>query len=159
VNSTPNISIDLYPTLCEVAGAKLPADYPLDGVSYAKLLTGEQKSLDQEDLFWHFPGYLGAGKGKWRTTPVGSIRSGDWKLLEWFEDGRQELYNVKDDVSEEHNLLGKNADKAKDLHDKLVAWRASIGAKMPTPYTPSAGNAEKPIAKKQGRNKRRSADD
>jgi arylsulfatase A-like enzyme len=159
VNSTPIISIDLYPTLCEIAGAELPGDYELDGVSYAKLLTGEQKSLDRESLFWHFPGYLGAGKGKWRTTPVGSIRSGDWKLLEWFEDGRQELYNMKDDVGEEHDLLGKNADKAKELHDRLFAWRQSVGAKMPAPYTQSADNAEKPTSKKQGRKKRQAAND
>ncbi len=159
VNTTPIISIDLYPTLCEIAGAELPGDYKLDGVSYAKLLTGEQKSLDRESLFWHFPGYLGAGKGKWRTTPVGSIRSGDWKLLEWFEDGRQELYNVKEDESEEHNVIDKNAGVAKDLHGKLAAWRQSIGAKMPTPYTPSADNAEKPPAKKQRKKKRQAAAD
>jgi arylsulfatase A-like enzyme len=159
VNETPIISIDLYPTLCEIAHAKLPADYPLDGVSYAKLLTGEQKTLEREDLFWHFPGYLGAGKGKWRTTPVGAVRSGDWKLLQWFEDGHEELYNLKDDISEEHNLIDKEAAVAKELHDKLAAWRQSIDAKMPTPHTPSSDKADKPTAKKPGRKKRAAAND
>ncbi len=78
-------SVDLYPTLVALAGGKAAADYPLDGTSYVGLLTsGGKGAWDREDLFWHFPGYLGAGKGSWRTTPVGAIRSGDWKLLEFF---------------------------------------------------------------------------
>ena len=130
-NDTPIISVDLYPTLVEVAGAAAPADYPLDGVSYAPLLTGAKKSLDRDAIFWHFPGYLGAGAGKWRTTPVGSVRAGDWKLIEFFEDGRLELYNLKDDIGEQHNVADANPAKVKELQAKLVAWREKVGAKMP----------------------------
>ncbi|MBL7650360.1 MAG: sulfatase-like hydrolase/transferase, partial [Candidatus Hydrogenedentes bacterium] len=102
--STPINSVDLYPTLVELAGGELPADYPLDGVSYASLLK-EQKPLERgKPLFWHFPGYLGATADTWRTTPVSVVRDGDWKLLEYLEDGHLELYNLRDDLSETNNL-------------------------------------------------------
>jgi hypothetical protein len=67
--ATPITSVDLYPTLLEIAGAEPPADYPLDGESYAGLLTGEKQSLERDAIYWHFPGYLGAGEGPrmWRT--------------------------------------------------------------------------------------------
>jgi arylsulfatase A-like enzyme len=129
----PIISVDLYPTLLEVAAAGRPAVYPLDGVSYLKLLTsrGEDR-LDRDAIYWHFPGYLGAGPNAWRTTPAGAIRSGDWKLQEFFEDGRLELYNLRDDLSETNNLAMKLPDKTRELHEKLVAWRKKVGAPMPT---------------------------
>lgn len=132
--SAPIASIDLYPTLLELAGAKPPADYPLDGVSYVPVLTSSGKAtLPRTDLFWHFPGYLGQGMGNWRTTPVGAIRSGDWKLHEFFEDGRLELYNLREDLGEKQNLAATQPEKAKELHRRLVAWRAAIKAPMPTP--------------------------
>lgn len=130
-NDTPINSVDLYPTLIEIAGADAPADYTLDGVSYVPLLTGERQSLDRDAIYWHFPGYLGASTNQWRTTPVGSVRSGDWKLMEYFEGGRLELYNLKDDIGEHHNLAEEEPAKTQALHDKLVAWRESVGARMP----------------------------
>ncbi len=137
VSDAPINSVDLYPTLLEVAQARPPANYPLDGTSYVRLLTsGGREKLDREALYWHFPGYLGAGPGGWRTTPAGAIRAGDWKLLEFFEDGRLELYNLKDDIGEKHNLAAKMSEKVKDLHDRLVAWRKAIQAPMPTPNKP-----------------------
>lgn len=127
------IGVDLYPTLLDVAGVKSPKDYVMDGISYWKLLqNGGKGSLDREALYWHFPGYLGAGEGAWRTTPVGAIRSGDWKLMEFFEDGHLELYNLRDDLSEKNNLATKNPTQTKELHAKLVAWRKQIKAPMPT---------------------------
>lgn len=130
---TPINSVDLYPTLLEIAGAARPADYPLDGTSYLKLLTsGGKATLDRDAIYWHFPGYLGAGVGSWRTTPAGAIRAGDWKLIEFFEDNRLELYNLRDDLSETNNLAAKRPDKAKELHARLVAWRKEVGAPMPT---------------------------
>jgi arylsulfatase A-like enzyme len=131
-NTTPINSVDLYPTLLEIAGAERPHGYTLDGVSYAPLLTGEKKTLDREAIFWHFPGYLGAAGGEWRTTPGAAVRAGDWKLIEYFEDGRQELYNLQDDIGEKHNLATANPEKVKELHGKLAAWQQSVGAKMPT---------------------------
>jgi arylsulfatase A-like enzyme len=133
---TPITSVDLYPTLLDIAGAPRPANYPLDGTSYFKLLTsGGKASLDRDAIYWHFPGYLGAGVGSWRTTPAGVIRAGDWKLIEFFEDGRLELYNLRDDLSETKNLAAKEPDKVNELRAKLVAWRKEVGAPMPTKNT------------------------
>jgi arylsulfatase A-like enzyme len=155
-DATPIISVDFYPTLLELAGADPPADQPLDGVSYAGLLTGEAQSLAREAIYWHFPGYLGAGTGQWRTMPVGTIRSGDWKLLEWFEDGKLELYNLKDDIGEQHNLAAAEAEKARQLHEQLVAWRESVAAPMPAPNEniKEDRGAKDKKGKKKGRRKR-----
>lgn len=130
--AAPITSVDLFPTLLEVAGAPAPPSYPLDGVSYLKLLTsGGKTPLARDAVYWHFPGYLGAGAGSWRTTPAGAIRAGDWKLIEFFEDGRLELYNLRDDLGETNNLAAKLPDKAKELHTNLAAWRKEVGAPMP----------------------------
>jgi arylsulfatase A-like enzyme len=128
----PIISVDLYPTLLELAGGEPPEGQPLDGVSYLGLLkNGGKGRLDRDAIYWHFPGYLGAGPGSWRTTPAGTIRAGEWKLHEFFEDGRLELYNLRDDVGERRNLAGERPEKAKELQAKLAAWRQQVGAKMP----------------------------
>ena len=79
----------------------------------------------------------------------GAVRAGDWKLIEFFEDGKQELYNLKDDIGEEHNLAKENPDKVKELHAKLVAWREKVGAKMPTPNTDDKSDAKQKQAKKE----------
>ncbi len=136
VTDTPIISIDLYPTLLELAGGKPQPGYTLDGVSYVKLLTsGGTADLGREALYWHFPGYLGAGRDQWRTTPAGSVRRGDWKLIEFFEDMHTELYNLKDDIGEKHNQARAKPELARELTEKLHAWRTAIGAKMPTANT------------------------
>jgi arylsulfatase A-like enzyme len=146
----PIISVDLYPTLLEVAGAPPPANYPLDGVSYLSLLTsGGKVKLQRDAIYWHFPGYLGAGENTWRTTPAGAIRSGDWKLIEFFEDNRLELYNLRTDVSERKNLADKSPDKARELHEKLVTWRNQLHAPMPTSNTDRRPPGSAP--KKKGR--------
>jgi arylsulfatase A-like enzyme len=155
-NTTPINSVDLYPTLVEVAGAEKPQDYTLDGVTYAALLTGAKTKFDH-DIFWHFPGYLGSGPGQWRTKPGGSVHSGDYKLIEFFEDGQQELFNLKDDIGEEHNLAKENPEKVKELHAKLLAWREKVGAKMPTPNTVEKSDAKRPQRNKNARKNR--ADD
>jgi arylsulfatase A-like enzyme len=132
----PWISVDLYPTCLELVGGTAPKGQPLDGVSLVSTLTSGGKTAPDREFYWHFPGYLGAGANSWRTTPAGAIRSGDHKLLEFFEDGRRELYNLHDDLGQKNNLADKNPDKAKELHGKLVAWRKAVNAPMPTPNTP-----------------------
>ena len=151
----PINSVDLYPTFLDVAGASKPADYPLDGTSYLRLLTsGGKATLGRDAIYWHFPGYLGAGAGLWRTTPAGAIRSGDYKLIEFFEDNRLELYNLKLDLSETNNLAGRNPEKAGELQQKLLAWRKEIHAPMPTANT---GSEKSSTAKKKKR--KQNADD
>jgi arylsulfatase A-like enzyme len=100
------------------------------------------------------PGYLGAGKNTWRTTPVGVIQSGDWKLMEFFEDGHLELYELASDLVEMKNLASANPDKTAELHTKLKAWRAETGAAMPTPNTgASTDSAKGKGGKKKGKGK------
>jgi arylsulfatase A-like enzyme len=100
-------------------------------------------------LYWHFPGYLGADGGTWRTSPGGAIREGDWKLIEFFEDGRIELYNLRKDIGERINLAATDPEKAKELHDKLAVWREYVGAPMPIvnaairPATDQAGTKKR----------------
>ncbi len=127
--SEPVASIDLFPTLVEAAGGKPKG---VDGVSLATLLKGEAK-LAREALFWHFPGYLEANtkRGTWRTTPAGAIRAGDWKLVEFFETGKVELYDLAGDLGETKDLAPSMPEKAKELREKLAAWRASVNAPMP----------------------------
>ncbi|MES2792953.1 MAG: sulfatase [Planctomycetota bacterium] len=153
VNETPINTVDLYPTLLEITSSKAPADYPLDGHSYAELLTSVGKTTAARDaLYWHFPGYLGAGQNTWRTTPAGAIRSGDWKLIEFFEDNRLELYNLKSDIGERQNLAQAHPEKAAELLKQLKGWRQEIGAQMPTPHTaekaPATGKQKKKRQKK-----------
>jgi arylsulfatase A-like enzyme len=133
-SDVPINSVDLYPTLLELAAADRPADQVLDGTSYLNVLTG-RASADgsRRPLFWHFPGYLGAGGDTWRTLPVGTIRMGDWKIMEFFEDGRLELYNLRDDLGEKRNLATAHPEKTAELHSRLVAWRNELHAPMPTP--------------------------
>jgi len=142
----PINSVDLYPTLLEVSGGR--ARSTLDGTGYLRLLTsGGRERPGRDALYWHFPGYLGAARGNWRTTPAGAIRDGDWKVVEFFETGKVELYNLRDDPGEAHDLAAANPEKAGALHAKLVDWRKHVGARMPTPHTPEPEAARKKRAR------------
>ncbi len=128
---TPGIHVDLLPTLVDLAGGQLPKQ-PLDGVSLVPLFKDAKGSIGRDALYYHFPGYLQGKAGSWRTTPVGVIRQGNFKLMEFHEDGRLELYNLKDDPSEKTNLADKMPEKTRDLRDRLAAWRKDLKAEMPT---------------------------
>lgn len=132
VDDTPVIGIDFYPTLLEVTSARPPV-YSIDGVSLVPILTGSS-DLAVRDLYWHFPAYLEALKGipgPWRTTPAGAVRSGDYKLIEFFEDGVLELYDLRKDPGESTNLVDQLSEKAELLHGSLRNWREKVGADMP----------------------------
>jgi arylsulfatase A-like enzyme len=129
----PAIHVDLFPTFLEIAAAP-PVAQTLDGESLASLFRNPKANLRRDAIFQHFPGYLGSGGDTWRTTPVGVITSGQWKLMEFFEDGRLELYDLQKDLGEKHNLAQQNAAKAVELQAKLSAWRKKVMAPMPTPH-------------------------
>jgi len=124
------IHVDMFPTCLELAGATKPSQ-PLDGISLVPLLKDPATRLGREAIYWHFPGYLEAKSG-WRTTPVGVIRAGDFKLMEFFETGQLELYNLKIDLGEKHNLADSDPEKTRELHARLAKWRQDLNAKMPT---------------------------
>ncbi|MCO6457352.1 MAG: sulfatase [Pirellulaceae bacterium] len=132
VCNVPTIHVDLFPTFLELTGGPRPRQ-TLDGESLAGLFRAPASSLKREAIFQHFPGYLGAGQNTWRTTPVSLIQAGDWKLLEFLEDGRLELYNLADDLGETTNLADKLPERAAELRQRLAAWRAEVGAPMPAP--------------------------
>lgn len=145
----PTIHVDLFPTFLEIAGAAAP-DQVLDGESLVTLMRNPSATLRREAIYQHCPGYLGAGGGTWRTTPVGVIETRDWKLMEFFEDGRLELYRINEDIGERKNLATDMPDKAKELHAKLVAWRKQIDAQMPSANQPKS----QPPATKQKKKKK-----
>ena len=95
--------------------------------------------------------------GSWRTTPGGAIRSGDWKLQEYFEDGHLELYNLKDDLSQTNNLAARLPDKAKELHARLAAWRQAVKAPMPTKNTEQGQPAKDRQGKKGKKQQQKNA--
>ena len=128
--SVPTIHVDVYPTLLEIAKAPKPRQV-LDGQSLVPLLRDSEAKLAREAIYQPFPGYLGSGPGKWRTTPVSTVQAGDWKLMEFLEDGHLELYNLGDDLGESRNLAGAMPEKAAELRLKLLAWRKEVKAPMP----------------------------
>ena len=148
VSDSPINSVDLYPTLQQVTSATVSSDYALDGTSYLSLLIGNGADRPRGPLFWHFPGYLGASNNTWRTTPAGVIRSDAWKLIEFFEDGRLELYNLDDDIGERHDVSSSNQEVVARLHAELQAWRAKVGAPLPAAHMPEGDPPRPERAKK-----------
>ena len=146
----PTIHVDLYPTLVEIAAAQPPPGQPQDGESLVPLFKNPAATLKRGAIFQNFPGYLGAGANTWRTTPVATVISGDWKLMEFMEDKHLELYNLRDDIGETTNLASTQPDQAKTLLAKLHTWQTEIKAPMPTPNTPKTSPAK---GKEKGKNK------
>lgn len=124
----PVTSIDFYPTFLEAAGIEAPEGYSLDGLNLRPLLENPSGSLNREALFWHFPGYP---NNPWRTTPVSVIRSGNWKLMKFYQSGRLELYNLEEDVGETANLSEERPEKRSELHGRLQGWLEKTDAPMP----------------------------
>ena len=143
-SSTPICSVDLFPTLLDVAGAKKTAAQILDGESFLPVIQGDGGTpLKRTDIFWHFPGYLGAGENSYRTTPVSVVRSNNWKLLEFLETGKLELYDVVADVGEKMDQSARRPEVVRDLKVKLDTWRKGIGAPMPGKNIPRANQGKK----------------
>jgi arylsulfatase A-like enzyme len=124
--SAPVQSVDFFPTLLAMAGVKLPGEF--DGVSLVPLLD-QSGTVRRAALYWHYPHY-------WNGTavrPAGAVRAGDWKLIEYYEDMHVELFNLKDDIGETHDLVVAHPDLAAQLRTMLHDWRKSVNAQMPLP--------------------------
>ena len=146
----PTAHVDIFPTFLELGSAPKPR-HALDGESLVKLFRDPAAKLQRDAIFQHFPGYLGSGSGLWRTTPVSLIQMGDWKLMEYHEDGKLELYHLREDIGEKKNLAADMPDKTKELHARLIAWRKETNAPMPAKNDGKASESPK----KKGRGKKK----
>ncbi len=151
VSETPAMTIDIYPTVLELAGVKaLPSQ--VDGVSLAPLLT-KGSPPGRDTLFWHYPHYHPGG-----ATPYSAVRSGNWRLVHFYEDGRDELYDLAADVGEKDELSSRRPEVARELRARLDAWLKSVDAQLPTP-NPDADAAKdsqkKGPAAKKGQSKKK----
>ncbi len=124
--TTPAITMDVYPTLVGMAGLKPGDTQPQDGVSLVEVLKNPATALTRDSLHWHLPHYH-------HSTPASAIRRGDWKLIEFFEDGALELYDLGKDPGEAHNAAASQPALARELQAELAAWRQKVGARMPVP--------------------------
>ena len=119
----PVTSVDFFPTIRAATGGAPPAQ-ELDGVDIAPLLEGGE--VERDAIYWHYPHYH-------HSTPAGAIREGGWKLIEYYEDGRLELFNLSRDPGECHDLASIFPERTFALRDKLAVWRERVDAAMPVP--------------------------
>ena len=144
---TPTHCVDFYPTFATISGATVSAGHPLDGESLLPLWR-QQGEPKKRELFWHMPTYT----TNYGRTPCAVIRQDEWKLIHWFGDyldpqgftpddrpygklvlgPRTELYNLKDDPGETHDLAQVRPQKTRNLLRRLEIWRKDVGAKTPT---------------------------
>jgi arylsulfatase A-like enzyme len=138
VCADPVACFDLLPTLAELVGLALPEGLrrSMDGRSFASLLERPETALPARDLFSHYPHYYPT------TTPVSAVRSGDFKLLEYFEDSHVELFDLAHDPGESRDLSVQEPARAADLRRRLHAWRKEIGAQTPTKNSAHRASAD-----------------
>jgi arylsulfatase A len=129
VCETPVITMDLFPTLLEAAGITSGPDQRLDGISLKPLLA-QTGTPGRDELFWHYPHHQHYQLGG--TTPYGAIHKGDFKLIEFFDDMRVELYDLGKDIGEQRNLAAQMPAKVEELRRRLHEWRKEVGAQMPS---------------------------
>lgn len=137
VSEEPIISTDFYPSILDMAGLPLDPEQHRDGISVAPLVSGKG-SLNRDALYWHFPHYSNHGM----QPPGGAIRSGDYKLLEYFENYSVQLFNLREDIGEQEDLAEAMPEKVSELRGKLRDWRKAVDAQMNQlnpDYNPDAG--------------------
>ncbi len=136
ISDKPTITMDVFPTLLEMTGVPPVASSSTtgasgrDGLSLVPLLRGSG-TISRDELFWHYPHHQHYQLGG--SMPFGAIRSGDFKLIEFYNDMHVELYDLKADLGEQRDLAAVQPDKAKQIRDRLHAWRKEVGAQMPLP--------------------------
>jgi arylsulfatase A len=133
MSPVPATTLDIAATLLDAAGCELPAGHVLDGESLRPVLAGSGPP-PARDLVWHYPHYSNQG-----SRPMGALVAGDGprpgteKLVEHFEDGRLELFDLASDPGERTDLASSRPERAQALHERLVAWRQGVAAAMPRP--------------------------
>ena len=140
------LSMDIYPTLLELAGLPQPKNHILDGVSFASMLLGASEP-DRDTIFFHFPSYIGAG------GPSSAMRKGDYKLIEQFESGTVELYDLSKDIGESKNIAKSQPELTKKLYSELLAWHQTTGAPRPTQLNPNYDPQARPVSGRENRGK------
>ena len=151
VCDTPLTTIDVHPTFVELGRAATPANQPCDGVSLAAVLRDPAATLARDTLHWHLPHYH-------HSTPASAIRQGDWKLIEFFDTNSLELYDLKNDPGEQHNLVTSESARLKAMQTALQAWRQEVNALMPVPnpaYDPAKADQLGKGGEQGGRKKRK----
>lgn len=126
VSDTPVTGTDFYPTMLELAGLSLRPDQHTDGTSVMPLLGG--RAIDDRPLFWHYPHYGNQG-----GEPSSIIRRGVWKLIHYWEDGRDELYQIAEDPAEQRDVAAEHEQTARELRSELDRWLGDTGARIPEP--------------------------
>jgi arylsulfatase A-like enzyme len=127
-SEAPVINTDWLPTLLELTGHPLPADAPIDGVSFASRLLGKKPRTGSRPLFWHFPHYTNQG-----GRPGGAVRDGRWKLIRPYDAPGYELYDLRADPGETRNLAARNPRRVRVLAHALDSWTRSTGAQTNRP--------------------------
>jgi arylsulfatase A len=121
-------NVDFYPTFASAAGAKLDPKQHLDGVSIMPMLKNPKAAVKREELYWHYPldkpHFLGGVSG-------GAVRNGRWKLIEFFETGKLELYDLQTDPGEKTDLSQKQPQRVEEMRQRLSKWRRTVNAKIP----------------------------
>lgn len=138
----PVTGADFYPTLLDFADIPLKPEQHVDGISLKPLFEGE--NLDGRPLFWHYPHYGNQG-----GEPASMIRENEWKLIHYYEDGRQELYNLEADPGEQTDVFSESTDVAERMGDLLQSYLQKVNANMPSEDT----TFDVDLAKKQHQEK------
>jgi arylsulfatase A-like enzyme len=136
VSNVPVTSPDFFPTILEMIGLQEENIDQKDGTSMVPLLKGEQE-LDREAIFWHFPHYSNHGN----QSPGGAVRSGDYKLLEYYENNTVQLFNLAEDPGEQNDLSLKEPVLVNKLRLLLDNWRTKVNAKTMLPNPEYDSNA------------------
>ncbi len=121
----PVIGTDFYPTILDLLNIDLLPNQHIDGVSLNPILEGKSLSV-QRPLFWHYPHYGNQG-----GSPSSIIRKGNWKLIHYWEDSSDELYNLSIDIEEKNNLAIEFPDKLITMRSELLQWLAGVNANRP----------------------------
>jgi len=128
VSDMPATSCDLYPTILELAGLPALPHQHQDGISLGPVLRGEN-APERDAIFWHYPHY----NQHPQSNPVGIVRRGNWKLIEFFETGDLELYDLSEDIGEANNLAAQQPELAQSLQKQLHGWQTKVRADPMTP--------------------------